>query len=82
MKNKLKFKIKSDGYLQIGYSENGKWILEEHCGNAEWVLRLVRLSKSMLSHIDQKSSKTKKMDILENKISLRNEAIDQNISLD
>ena len=73
----LKFKVKSDGYLQIGYSEEGKWVLEEHCGNPEWVLRLVRLSKSMLAHVNQKGSKTKKLDILETKVKRRNEEIDQ-----
>jgi len=69
---KLAFRIKSDGYLQIGYSEKGNWVNEEHCGNPEWVLRLVRLSKSMLAHINQNASRTKKMDILERNIEDQN----------
>lgn len=81
MTKELKFKIKSDGYLQIGYNENGSWVLEEHLGKPEMVLRLVCIAKSMLGHINQNVSKTKKIEILERKISERNKEIDQNNDL-
>lgn len=40
-----KSKVKGICYYQIGRYDKGKWVLVEHMGTAETILKLVRLGK-------------------------------------